>query len=170
MSDNGVAVTDKLGQTTINVDDLVGQTVSLETPGRVEGVPPVRAAKPRKITWPDKEHYVEVRGGGSNLEALWIEAVDEKFQELVDDGMSRVKASFWRTGQWATFVADRLVDHNFVYADDEPLPKGLEFVWEFGTQDTLYLLRAMQRDMSAWASPKAEATSTTTSSTGDSSP
>lgn len=170
MSENGVAVADKLGQTTVNIDDLAGQTVRLEVPGRVEGVPPVKAKVPRRVDLPDGEHYLMVLGGGSNLERMWLNAVDRRIRQMADEDVDPLQSEMWAMSQWATFVADRVIEHNLEYAPGDPLPTGLDLVWELGYRDTRSMIWAIISRPRFFADPKAEATSSTSSSDGDSSP
>lgn len=153
---NGVTVTDTFGQT-INIDDLAGQTIRLEVPGRAEGVPEARAKVPRRVDLPDGEHYMMVLGGGSNLERVWFQAVNDRARKMrQEDEVPSAQVELWVMSQWATFIADRVIEHNFEYAPGDPLPVGLDLVWELGYTDSLALIGTLLESNRFFANPKKE--------------
>lgn len=140
---------------------------TFEMPGRREDAPPASSKKTRRIEAPDGLHWFEVRGGGTQVEGAFItflfDTLQRSLEQLqakeIDVDTHKAATMAFNSGM-ATFLADRVVAHNLVDYDGDPLPLGLALFWAMPGDDALRLAGRIQSRDSVWASPKAETSST----------
>jgi hypothetical protein len=132
--------------------------VTLERPGRVEGTPPVDVRKrTRRITFGEHgEHWVEVRGGGTNRERIWHQAMLARLTTIEDPIAREIEA----IAQLATFLDDRVVAHNITdWAGNELPQRGLDLAWELSFTDLARLVGQILYPPALFADPKAATSS-----------
>lgn len=143
-------------------EDGKSTLVQLERPERRPEAPPVTAKTPHRRTLPDGEHWVDVLGGGSNVERLFIQSVMEWIKDF-----EGVQAEIEAMTLLSTFLADRVAGHNLQTPAGDPLPMGLDLAWELGWNDMWSLINLIMSPPRVFADPKAESPSSGGSPTSD---
>ena len=142
-------------------------TFSFEMPERRADAPPPSSKATRRIEAADGEHWFEVRGGGTQVEGAYLVWLGDSLAKAVkahkagelDDAAYEAAEVAYHAGV-ATFIGDRVVDHNLVDYDGDKLPLGLGLFWSMPGRDALTLVGRIQSRKSVWADPKAESDST----------
>ncbi|MBV6425164.1 MAG: hypothetical protein NAOJABEB_02978 [Steroidobacteraceae bacterium] len=136
---------------TVEDEELV-VTIDL-TP--VKGCPKVDPTKrARKALLPDGVHWVEIRGGNTAQERLWCQRVAEKADEIRQ--RDQIGGITWATRRFGTFLDGRIVSHNLVDENDDPLPsRGMELAFALGWGEMLRLVGLVTSPPSIFADPKA---------------
>ena len=154
---------------------------SFEMPGRRDDCPPPSGKTTRRLELPDGEHWFEVRGGGTQVEGAALDWAQSLLRTAVEARQAlRARAEPRATPDelaaadavvadaeltynafLATFIADRVVDHNLTDRDGDKLPVGLGLFWALPGADAIQLAFRIQRRESIWANPKAESESVT---------
>lgn len=138
----------------------------LERPSRREDAPPPATKRVRRLELPDGEHWVDVRGGQTQMEIAYLQFWLDELQEaarryaarelsLAEQRALEVEAN----AAFATWLADRVVDHNLTDADGQPLPTGLDLFWALTGPEAIQLALRIAAKPSIWADPKAETSS-----------
>lgn len=140
---------------------------SFEMPPRCEDAPKPSSTKTRRLEAADGVHWFEVRGGGTQVEGAYLAWLSDQLSQAVrqrqagtldDDAMQAAERAY--NAGLATFIADRVVDHNLTDYDGEKLPLGLDLFWSMPGRDALELAGRIQARPSVWADPKAGSGST----------
>lgn len=146
----------------------MGFEYAFELPPRCEDAPKPSGKTTRRLTTPDGAHWFEVRGGGSQVEGKYLQWCQSQLEQAVKqhasgalDAAGLEAAEMAYNAAFATYVADRVVDHNLTDDDGEKLPVGLGLFWALPAGDALRLVFRIQNRESIWADPKAGASSTT---------
>jgi hypothetical protein len=130
---------------------------SFDLPEPMPDAPKAATEAVRHIVLPDGEHWVKVRGGGTQREGAFISHLNRIIETLPDDRDAREAALYTYNRGMATFLADRVVEHNLTYTGtDEPLPLGMALFYEMHGHDALRLVGAIQRPSTFFVDPKAE--------------
>ena len=109
----------------------------------------------RREMMPDNEHWVEVRGGGSLQERIWIQRVGEKHDAIQKE--DAIEAHLWSMRRYGTFLAARLVEHNLTDKVGDPLPNnGMELVYQLSFGEVLWICNRANNATAIFALPKAE--------------
>jgi hypothetical protein len=133
---------------------------SFEIPARKEDVPAPRTQAVRRINLDDDgERWIEVRGGGSQVEGRFIGWVFDLVRGPFETKEAEDAASLEMDAYLATFIADRVVAHNLVDDDGQALPIGLDLFWSLSTADALQLLNLLRTPPQVIGDPKAARTS-----------
>lgn len=147
-------------------------TFRFERPARRDDAPPPATQAIRRVSLPDGQHWVDVRGGGSQIEAQYIAFVQQSLMtamrrvteaESANDAATtqaaieaRDAAEMAFNAAFATYIGDRVVAHNLTYPGEggEPLPLGLDLYWALSGEDAMRLVVEIQRPPSVFADPK----------------
>lgn len=136
---------------------------SFEMPPRKGDVPPPSSKHVRRVSLGEDdtgvERWVSVRGGGSQVEGQFLQWVFGLGRGPFDDADAEQAAALEMNAYLATFIADRVVEHNLVDAGGDPLPTGLGLFWALGTIDAMALLNLIRTPPRVITDPKAATTS-----------
>jgi hypothetical protein len=143
-------------------------TWTFELPERAADAPPPSSETVRRIESPDGEHWFEVKGGATMVEQAYIrhlndqltKAVKRRQADEIDEAAFKQAQEDYNAGL-ATFVADRVVDHNLTDFDGNKLPLGMALFFELPGRDGMRLVGEINTRRSIWTNPKAETSSTT---------
>lgn len=140
---------------------------TFEMPPRMEDAPKPSAKTARRLDLPDGEHWVMAKGGGTQVEGEYLNFYQMTFAQAVaqyrdgklDEAPMRALERDLNAA-YATWLADRVVDHNFTDDDGEKLPLGLDLFWALPNGgEGVRLANWIQRRPSFFADPKAESAS-----------
>lgn len=140
----------------IDDDDELLVVVPDMTP--VKGCPKVDPNKRvRKVLMPDGQHWIEVRGGSSAQERLWVQKVAKKNDEMAQN--DALGAYLWSARRFGTFLSGRIVNHDLVDESGDPLPRnGMELAFAVSWRELLALVSLVNSGTAIFATPKAEKT------------
>lgn len=124
----------------------------------VKGCPKVDPNKRvRKVLMPDGKHFIEVRGGSSFQERLWVQKVATKHDEMARS--DALGAYLWSARRFGTFLAGRIVNHDLTDESGDPLPRnGMELAFAVTWRELLALVNLVNSGTAIFATPKAEKT------------
>lgn len=139
---------------------------TFERPDRKEDAPQPTTKATRRVDL-DDGRWLDVRGGGSQIERRFVSWVIDlpvtARAEAVAAGQSAadvndlVDAAVLESNAYlATFIADRVVDHNLTDADGTKLPLGLDLFWSLQNADVFALIGKLQNPPRVISDPKAE--------------
>ena len=138
-------------------------TYTFEMPARRDDCPKPSSRATRRLEAADGVHWFEVRGGGTQVEGAYLTWLGDQLAKAVRkaqaendfDGEALAEARLAYNAGLATFIADRVVDHNLTDYDGDKLPLGLALFWSLPGSDANTLAARIQRRESIWSDPKA---------------
>lgn len=139
-------------------------TFRFEMPAPRSDVPAPATKAVRRVEL-DGGTWVDVRGGGSQLEGRFLSWAFELVKgPFVDDeaGTAEAKrhaAEVEMNACLASFIGSRVVGHNLTDADGNRYPLGEALYWALSNQDAMALIRKIQSPPRVIVDPKAESPS-----------
>ena len=132
-----------------------------DVPEPMEDAPPPSTEKVRHIKLADGKHWVKVKGGATAREAMYIDHLrTTHLKNRYASPEEERQALYAYNRGLATWIADRVVDHNLTYpGTDEKLPTGMGLYYELPPREALRLIAKIQQPPSFFVDPKADKSS-----------
>lgn len=132
------------------------ESFSFEVPEPMPDAPKPSTETVRHINLPDGKHWVKVRGGATQRESMYVAHLHKVLRTEYATDDERDEAIYTYNRGLATWLADRVVEHNLTYpGTEDKLPLGMELFYEMPGMEALNLIGHIQRPPSFFADPKA---------------